>query len=356
MRPLTAISSLLSCVLGCSTSQRAEHDELEPPASPSTAADAGATAVGSPIAPVVPREARLELVRDAFIAAASSTPPPAVGSAAPLLRLRRPRRSAVDLTQRVTHVLTAMGLSSEPPQILTWARTAVDASDGLEPSIFEPTPGVVATYDATLDDLLIVDTRAIDSRTRVRADVVPWEEARHVLQVLIDGDIVDPNLSLDEAAVAFVRSGAGGPNGEDEQWVDEIRFEANLHMAGMRLVDAGIRIGITPMREVSSVRVTGIAIEPVGSVTIGTTAQALHDAFCAYIVDTAPPFESLQIALRGPVYMLDPNASSGLVDPRYLVAHSIVVRDGAVSSTSRSTITLWSMTSPEPALAARLPE
>lgn len=356
MRPLTAISSLLSGWLGCSAIDPTEHDENESSTASSPAVDAGAIDIRRSSTPAAPRDTLMELARDAFISTTPSAPPPPVGSTAPLLRLSRPKRSAVELVQRVNNVLTIMELSVEASETLTWARAATNTSDVLKPSIFEPAPGVVVTYDSMLDDLMVIDTRAIDRRTRVRTDAVPWEDARRVLRALVDGDVVDPRLSLDEAAVAFVRSGAGGPGGEDEQWVDEIRFEANLRVEGTPLVDAGIRIGITPTREVSSIRVTGMVIEPVGTITIGTTARALQDAFSEHVVGTAPAFDSLQISMRRPVYLLDPSATSGLVEPTYLIAHSMVLRHGAVSSASRSTITLWSMTSPVPTLVARLPD
>ncbi|MCX4244409.1 hypothetical protein [Paraliomyxa miuraensis] len=192
-------------------------------------------------------------------------------------------------------------------------------------------------------------------RTRVDSDEVPWDDARRVARTLVARGIVDVSPTLEGAEVAFVRSGVKGPNGSEERWVDEILFETTPRVDGLAVVDAGLRIGVTPTREVSSVRLTGIVTEPVGTVTLDATAEALRAAFAAYLVESSPPFESIQVEMRRPVYMLDPGANSQLVAPRYLISYSIILRDGDTLVSSRNEATLWSMTSSEPMVEVVLP-
>lgn len=304
------------------------------------------------------RELQMKLARAGFLDAESTTPPPPVGSTVPLLRLSRPRRSADELGQRLRTVLAAMSLSLEPSGTAGWASVAVGANhaaDAGDPSIFEPSPGVVVVYDAGIDAMMVVNAALLDMTIHIDEDLVRWEDARHVAGALSHAGIMDTITSIEDAEVAFVRSGVAGPHGIHEQWVDEIVFESRPRMNGIEIVDAGTRIGITPTGDVSSIRVSGILAEPVGTMTVGTTAAALREAFAEYVVDSTPAVEAVHVIRRRPAYVLDRNVDSAVVAPHYLIEHSIVVRNGDGLSASRSTMTLWDMSAPVPTLVARLP-
>ncbi len=292
-------------------------------------------------------------VQQRFADADIGKPLPPVGSTAPLLRLSRPYRSADELGRRLVVMLASMGLTLDLPDVLAWSEAVSSAAE--EPSVSEPLAGLVVTYDRELDDLLVVDTSVLDTPAHMDTDIVPWDDARRVARVLVDQGIVDSSLSLDVADVAFVRSGVKGPDGTHERWVDEIIFEANPRMDGIEIIDAGLRIGITPAGDVSSVRITGIDAERIGTVTIGATLQALETAFVDYVMSSALPLDAAWVGMRRPVYMLDPSARAAIIEPRYSIEYAIVVRDDEVFTTSRSMITLWSITSPVPMVEARLP-
>jgi hypothetical protein len=358
MRRLATIAgSFLYSAAGCLGSERAKSEELDMQAA-STSADAEDDAPEQNPAPT-PAGSLAEQVRESYFGAGIAVPPPAIGSTAPLLRLSRPNRSSGDLARRLSVVLEAMELSLQPSAALAWASAAVDHNRTvgvLEPHYDEPSPGLVVVYDGHLDDLLVVNTAAHDISTRESTDIIPWEDAHRVIRSLIDHGVVDSISSLDRCDVAFVRSGVEGPEGTHEQWVDEVRFEANAQVAGIALMDAGVRVAVTPDGRVSSVRLTGIEVEPLGTVTIGTTAEALQEAFSAHIIDSVPArTESVQVSVRRPVYMLEPEETSGIVAPRYMAVHFIAVRDVHGIIASRSRMTLWSMLSPNPTLEARLP-
>ena len=348
--PMMVVISSESCVASPRT------DDWEDQPQPSAGSDFVATeALGDAASVREPSSMRHGLAHDAFADAAIGMPPPPMGSTAPLLRLTRPQRSADELAQRLSAVLTAMDLVLQPSEALAWAQSAVEEGDPAEPRISEPMPGLVVSYDPRIDELMVVDTALLDMHTRLASDTVPWDSARRVMRSLITQGIVDASHALHDAEVTFIRSGVRGPDGFHEQWVDEVVFEVAPSLGGIAVADAGARIGITPTGGTSSVQITGIEIDHVGTVTIGTTARALEDAFADYLVSLGLPFEAVQVGMRRPIYLLNPNEATGLVEPRYLVSSAIVIRDGDVRSTSRSTTTLWSLLSPNPTLAARLP-
>lgn len=352
MLRFVAIASLIFDSSGCSGPGQAEPGELDAQV-PSS--------VEEKDAPDATRAASLRakligLAQEGFASASSAAPIPPVHTTMPQLRLSRPNRSADELARRLVGVLYAMELEIEEAHAFEWADTAMSAKGGADPSISEPSPGLVVVYDSELDDLMVVNTLLLDAHTRMATNVVPWKDARRAARALVDQGIVDPSLSLDLADVAFVRSGVEGPDGAHEEWVDEVLFEVNERVQGITLVDAGIRIGVTPTGGISSMRITEIEVEHVGAVTVGTTTEAIQGTFAEYLVSTALPFESVQISMRRLLYLLEPDVATAIVDPRYLIAYSIVVRDGDALSASRSTITLWSIVSPNPTLEARLPE
>jgi len=341
MRPLTLLVSLLIIHLtGC---RDPEHMEIGDVAAAPLPADS------SP----AHRELLMELAREAFSRAEVVTPPLPLGATVPVLRLSRPARPADELAQRLAGVLTAMEVELPQHDVLAWAHATNTSATG--ESISEPTPGIVAIHDAALDDLQVVNTLLLGMHIRVDTKTIPWEAARRATRILMERGIVEPSASLDAAHIAFVRSGIEGPDGTHEQWVDEVLFEANQRMEGVDIADAGVRIGVTPWGKISSIRVTGILVEPVGVATIETTTEALQEAFADYLSSSSSAIQSVHVSRRQPVYMLDPGVESAAVEPRYLIEYSLVVRDHDTLNGSRSTITLWGMSSPTTSVEVRLP-
>lgn len=354
MRRILNLVLVLGGAIGCWSAGGLEPEEREPETSwvPSEAETPESTRA------TVSRELQLEMAREAFTAADSMTPPPPVGSVLPLLRISRPIRAADELGQRLTALLSIMGLALDPSKLTAWADVAIGAShtaDLGDPSISEPSPGLVVVYDMNLDTIMVVNTSCLDMDSRIDTHVAPWEDARRVAEGLGRAGITEPSPSFEDAEVTFVRSGVEGPDGTHEQWVDEIIFDARPQVEGVDIVDAGVRLGITPTGKVSSLRVAGIVTERVGVITVGATVEALRDAFAEYLVGSATAFESVHVGMRRPVYVLDRGMTSAVVEPQYLIEYSILVRDGDELSVSRSTITLWDMASPKPTLVARLP-
>ncbi|MEM9461906.1 MAG: hypothetical protein AAGF11_47545 [Myxococcota bacterium] len=187
-------------------------------------------------------------------------------------------------------------------------------------------------------------------------DEVPWPAAKRVVAALAERSIIDHSLTIDHAEVAFVRSGVVGPDGTQERWVDEILLEANAEVDGIAVLDAGLRIGITPAGEISSLRVTSIDVEQLDNVTIQASPDRLRDSFIGSFSDSESVYESIIVTRRRPVYILDPGAMSGVVEPRYLVAYSTTTKADQVLTASRSSMLLLGMTEPRPTIELRLPE
>jgi hypothetical protein len=262
------------------------------------------------------------------------------------------------LKGRLIGMLAAMGLRPHPAEAAAWA-AATDrppAARGSEESITDPIPGIVVTYDADFDDLAVVNTSLPSERVRVDTDAIPWSIARRVVETLADQGIIEPSLSIDTADIAFVRSGVKGPDGSHEQWVDEVLFEVNTHVEGIPLLDAGLRIGVTPAGDVSYLRVTSIDVERLDEVTIQTSSDDLQSSFAEHFDRPASTLDSVTVVGRRPVYLLEPDVASAIVEPLYLLSYSITVRDEEALTVSRTSIILLSMTSPRPTVELRLPQ
>lgn len=254
-------------------------------------------------------------------------------------------------------MLAVMGVEFEPAQASAWVQDAL-ASDGSDDVLIdEPISGVVVTYDPWLDDLAVVYVALLDSGVGQSLDDVPWSVASTVLDALLDRGVVDRNLTIDEAEVSFVRSGIKGPDGSHEQWVDEIRFEANAKVNDIRVLDAGLRIGITPSHEVSSLRVTRVDIEELDPVITEASEVDLRDSFAEHVAgSTSASLASVQVSERRPVYVLDPSADSALVEPQYMVRYLTITNDADdIHVGSRSTMVFLSLFNPEPLVELQLP-
>lgn len=285
--------------------------------------------------------------REGFTQADDAVPPPPVGTTLPLLRITRPDRTTDDLRFRLTAVLYVMGLEVDQSAVSTWASVAANAG---EPDVTALTSSVVVVYDPELDDLMIVNTRLLDMQTRtpdVSTDAL-LSVAADVVAGLVAAEVVDSSVSIDQADTAIIRSGSGGSNGEHEEWVDEVLFDLGARVEGIDLADARLRIGLTPAGEVSSVQVTSVHAEHAGRVTIARSIDDIEDAFADYVAATTPSAETVYVDARLPAYVLYQNASTSLVEPRYLVIYSADVRSGNTTMVTRSRITAWGLTDPTP--------
>lgn len=134
--------------------------------------------------------------------------------------------------------------------------------------------------------------------------------------------------------ISYVRSGVRGPDGSHRQWVDEVRFEANALIYGVPVLDAGLRIGITPSNDVSSLRLTRIDYTPLDPIVTEASEAALRDSFASHVSGTTDAqLETVAVAERRPVYVLDPQSFSGPVEPRYLVRYSLLTNDAEAWTT-----------------------
>ncbi len=291
--------------------------------------------------------------RRGYADAREATPPPAPGTSMPRLRLSRPVRTVDELTNRLVGVLDSMGREIPAREASTWAETVALAV--AEPSLTEPISGVVVLYDAQLDDLLVMDTTIPRPPAHESEPDVPWGVAESVVETLAHREIIPRSVSIATAGVAYVRSGIKGPDSH-EQWVDEILFETNARIEGIPLLDSGVRIGVTPSGDVSSLRVTGIDVEWLDRVTIGASSDALEDAFSAHVGASRAIVEAVHVSRRRPAYLLDPSITSSVVEPGYVMEYSTVARMGESLSASRTTMVLLGMVDPEPSVELHFPE
>ena len=284
---------------------------------------------------------------EGFDYAEAAVSSPTVGTTLPLLRLSRPARSAGDLAHRLTTVLHAMAIDAPEHSVRAWA---VDAAAATEPHDAEIVSGIVVGYDGELDDLMVVNTPFVDMQLNVHeaTEDEVLAVARRVTAELVDAGVAHRSITVEGADVSIIRSGYGGPNGEHDEWVDEVLFELAASVSGIELADARLRIGVTPAGAISSVQVKSIDVEQVGRVTIAQSIDSLEDAFAAYVAESTPNAASVYVSARMPAYVLYQDVTSDIVEPRYLIAYSVDVRDGEDVTTSRTVVTVWGMTDPTP--------
>lgn len=288
-------------------------------------------------------------------------PPPAQGFTIRLLRLSRPQPTVDELQEHLEAMLATMSLEVEPSQTAAWAEHAhteqTDPDD--RASIAELRPGLVVTYDAWFDDLSVVDsTRLVEDGGQ--ADSVPWSVASAAIDVLVAQGIVDTSLSYDDLSISYVRSGLKGTDGTHEEWVDEIRFEANGKLDGIPILDVGVRVGVTPKRRVSSLRLHRVEIERQVSqdpTFVAAPEMDIRDSFAAHVAEsTSAIIESVLVSARRPVYILDPRSSSAVVAPRYMIEYALTVGTGDDDRMgSRATMVFLSLTGAPPSVELELP-
>ncbi|MCX4240394.1 hypothetical protein [Paraliomyxa miuraensis] len=249
------------------------------------------------------------------------------GSTVLELRLTRLQPTVDDLQERLEGMLAAMGLEIEAGEAAAWARQAhtTESSPEGRASIAELRPGLVVTYDAWFDDLSVVDTTRL-AEDGGQLDVVPWGVASNAMDALATQGVVDVSLSYDDVSISYVRSGVKGPDGTHDEWVDEIRFEANGTLDGTAILDAGVRVGVTPKQRVSSLRVNRIEIERLEPSFVEASEVDVRDSFAAHVAGTTRAnVESVLVSARRPAYMLDPASPSAIVAPRYMIDYTITV-------------------------------
>lgn len=349
---LMAASLLVLAILACVRST-----PEEPSAGPAKSSAGPSMPVDDPRTRERPKAsgAAAVLARQAFDAATLVESPPAEGEDLPRLRLTRRDWTDQELSERLIAVMAAMELKLQPELALEWARQA--ATSDVEATIVEPMPGMIVTYDGALDDLSVVDTTVQGSRATTNVDQIPWDAARRVVAALADRNIFADGLTpiLDGTEVAFVRSGVKGPDGTHERWVDEILFEANAIVSGVPLLDAGVRIGITPAGIVSSLRITSIEVERLDSVPVRASENALRESFSRHMGGKLANLASVSATSRRPVYLLDPNLAEGVVDPQYLISYSATADVEHVRLASRTTMLLLDLTDSTPSIGLQLP-
>lgn len=284
-------------------------------------------------------------------------PPPPVGSVVAIVRLTRPQPSVSELRDRLVGVLAVMGVEIEPAAAETWAEQAhPNADDGRDESIDEVVPGIVVTYDPHFDDLSVVHVGRLEGERHDTEDV-PWSVAHQAMDALKAQGVLDPSLSFeDEIEVSFLRSGVKGPDGSHERWVDEIRFEANAEFEGIAVLDAGLRLGITPSHSISSIRVTQIEMERLDIAEVEASEMDLRSSFAEHVAgSTEATLESVVVAERRPVYVLDPALDSADLAPRYEIRYSTVSADADAFTQSRATSIFSSMVDQPVAVDLALP-
>ncbi|MCA9710187.1 MAG: hypothetical protein KDK70_30385 [Myxococcales bacterium] len=308
---------------------------------------------------VAPRHAAsVAAAQQGYDEAAVAVPPPPPSTTLRRLRLSRLAPSTAELGARLSGMLAVMDLEIDPVAASAWAQQALEGERPGEASFTELAPGIAVTYDPWLDDLAIVDAARFPAGVEEGSatDEVLWSVAEGVMEALVDRGLLDPAQPLDEPTVSFVRSGVKGPDGSHEQWVDEVRFEANALVDGIPLLDAGLRLGITPGHEVSSLRIARIGVELRDPVIVVASEPSIRDSFVAHVAEsTSATIESVSVGEHRSGYVLARDASSAVVEPLYLVRYAIVTAEGGARLGSRSSMIFTSLHDPEPSVVLSLP-
>lgn len=280
--------------------------------------------------------------------------------AARQVQLRRIHRSPEDLVSRTQAVLTLF--SHEPPDADRLARWAVQALERPHQTLQlhplpEAMPGLVVMVHPWEDDLMIFDVERFQARPELEhgpepvavdegvGDVAARQAMVGALASLVAADVLPDGYDPDAARLGLWRELEGRGPGLRAEWIVEYQYTMNRHVAGLEVIDAGIRIGIDRRGELSSVRLTDVEVIVHGAGKLPLTLSQAREAFLA-AEQVRFPDASILIERERVGALLGPLEDAAAGAPCLVVNYSLRFEDGpgpaAISRQKIATVSLVS--------------
>ena len=281
-------------------------------------------------------------------------------SAAREVALSRVERSPADLVSRTQALISLF--SEEAPdedRALQWAEQSL--SQPHRTLQFHPLPealpGLVVMYHPWEDDLIAMDIERLQARPELEHGPAPVAANEGVGETAARGVMAQSLASLTLAGVLPGGYDAGqarlgiwrelegrGPDMKAE-WIVEYQYTLNRSVAGLELVDAGIRIGIDRQGALSSVRVTDVEVQVQGEGALPVTLSQAREAFLAAEQGRFPD-ASIFIERERVGTLLGPEEDGAVSAPCLVINYSLGFRDGpgpaAISRQKIATVSLVS--------------
>lgn len=303
----------------------------------------------------------------------NAAPPPEILLSAPVprVKLTRPVRSAADLIERASTLLSRFEHGSlddaARARLETWANTIVDSGDVTFAQILDE-PRIDLSYDPASDVLRITNRDAL-ARARPGPYGVVDDPADLRTVLMLEAEALREDLQTipgmldllgDQFEVTARAVGYGGGDGPQRAPTDfEYIYTLPGELEGLALTDRQFAIGITRLGELSTIMVSMIDVEIVGSVGMQRPPQSALDALSTTLLGQHPSATSIEFVTPTVGYQLKEDEASGELDPSLLVGYVLAFGSGSAPAISRRVpirLSLTELDAPIESLAAQDPD
>jgi hypothetical protein len=218
-------------------------------------------------------------------------------------------------------------------------------------------PGLVVMYHPWEDDLMVFDVERLQARPELEhgpepvvvdegvGEVAARQAMIGTLASLVAAGVLPESYDPEAARLIHWRELEGrGPNLRAE-WIVEYQYTMNRHVAGMEIIDAGIRIGIDREGQLSSVRLTDVEVVVQRETGLPLTVSQARDAFLA-AEQARFPDASILVERERVGALLGPLEDDAVSTPCLVVNYSLRFADGpgpaAISRQKIATVSLVS--------------
>lgn len=212
------------------------------------------------------------------------------------VQLSRIQRSPGQLISRTQAVLSLFSEQTpDEDRLQRWAEASLAAPQRtlqVHP-LPEALPGLVVMYHPWEDDLMVMDIERLQARPELDhgpaptpvdvgvGDIAARQVMTEVLGSLAAAGVLAAGYDPAAARLGLWRELEGrGPDLRAE-WIVEYQYTMNRRLAGLELIDAGVRVGIDREGVLSSVRLTDVDVQTQGDVELPLTISQARDAFLA---------------------------------------------------------------------------
>lgn len=259
------------------------------------------------------------------------------------VRLRRIHRSPEELASRTQAMLTLF--ANEPPdadRLARWAEQALERPH--RTSQFHPfpesLPGLVVVVHPWEDDLMAFDVERLQARPELEhgpapvsvdggvGEIAAWQAMVGTLASLLVTGVLPDGYDPESARLVRWRELEGRGPSLRAEWIVEYQFTMNRHVAGLDVVDAGVRIGIDREGKLSSVRVTDVEAIVEGEGELPLTVSQARGAFLA-AEQTRFPDASIIVERERVGALLGPLEDDAVSAPCLIINYSLRFENGA---------------------------
>nr|WP_172301575.1 DUF6345 domain-containing protein [Pseudenhygromyxa sp. WMMC2535] len=271
-----------------------------------------------------------------------SMPEVSMGQVVTRLELTRPQRGRVELRERASGLVLALGGAFDPSEDERLARWAaeIEASGSLafvsllcDGEIFD------LSYDPDNDELRVSNRSALErarpsvNRHRMVADTLSMDETQTIAEGTLARlrDQLDASMTWDAAMEVATRSGGFGSR-EDEGTAPatpfEYLFSIRPRVDGFEISGAELRVGVTRLGELSSVVLSEVSAQPAGAAKIQRTVKQAVADLEAGLRAVEPGMGELVFDELRLGYALSEGERAAVVEPGVLVGHVAAFAQG----------------------------